>query len=70
MLNSNVTKGYLEVLNPTINIQAKDIKNMRILIDEKRKTYIENIERQNIEISKIDRDLFETSWDFEKYPII
>lgn len=70
LLNSNVTKEYLEVLNPTINIQAKDIKNMPILIDENRKVQIENMEINNIEISKFDWDSFETSWDFKKHPII
>ena len=70
LLNSCVVKEYLEVLNPTINIQAKDIKNMPILIDDNKKIIVENIEKRNIEMSKYDWDLFETSWDFEKHPII
>ena len=36
----------------------------------KRQNYVEQIVKKNIEISKNDWDSFETSWDFEKHPLL
>lgn len=70
LLNSCVVKKYLDVLNPTINIQAKDIKNIPIIIDKNYKFKVESIEKECLDISKYDWDSSETSLEFKTHPII
>lgn len=72
LLNSNIVKFILAILNPTVNIQVNDIKNLPILFPENDdiKNKIDNIVEQNIQISKDDWDSFETSWDFEQHPLL
>ena len=47
-----------------------DIKKLPIIIDENRKEEVEFLVKENIEMSKQDWDSFETSWDFERHPLI
>lgn len=70
LLNSKVTMLYLNILNPTINLQVKDIKSLPIIMNHSQKHLIDDIVRQNIATSKQDWDSFETSWDFKKNPLI
>jgi hypothetical protein len=70
LLNSKLITLYLSLLNPTINIQVKDIKNIPIIIDQKHKEIVEQLEKQNILMSKSDWDSFETSWDFKHHPLL
>ena len=68
-LSSNVTKYILEMLNPTMNIQAQDLKSLPLLqIDESKN--VDCIVEDNISIAQFDWDSFETSWDFKKHPLI
>lgn len=69
-LNTCVIKFIFDLLNPTINLQVKDVKNAPIIIDNQMKPLIDEIVEQNIIISKTDWDSFETSWDFKKHPLI
>jgi len=70
LLASKITKVYLDVLNPTLNFQVGDIKNIPVIISEEHKPKIEKLSEQNIDISRTDWDSFETSWDFTSHPII
>ena len=58
----------LKISNPTINVQALDIKRLPLII--KNKEEIANISDANISISKQDWDAHETSWDFEANPLV
>ena len=71
-LNSKVARYFLKILNPTFNVQVGDIKNLPYIeIDESSlKNKIIEKTNQNIKISKNDWDLFETSWDFKKHPLL
>ncbi len=70
-LGSKVTVKLLEYLNPTLTFQVGNIDNLPLL---KSDSYFNKIlillVNDNIDISKIDWDSFETSWDFKKHPII
>ncbi len=68
LLNSNVAKYYFWVFNPSINLQVKDIKNFPIMLGEDSR--ILGMSRDNIEACKKDWNTFETSWEFEKNPLI
>jgi hypothetical protein len=63
LLNSSVASYYFGVLNPTINLQTKDIKSLPVVasgIDG-----IDNLSKENVRLSKEDWDRFETSADFQ-----
>lgn len=70
LLNSKVVQYFFDFLNPTINLQVKDIKAIPIILSsEQDKTVIE-IAKEELEISQDDWNLLETSWDFKKHPMI
>lgn len=69
-LNSKVALSILSCLSPTLNYEVGHIGSIPIkseVLNNKDAHYIVN---QNKEISKIDWDSFETSWDFEKHPLV
>lgn len=68
LLNSKVYLLIAQIMNPTLNFQVKDIRTMPLIIREKNK--IENITLDNIKLANIDWDAFETSWDFQKSPLL
>ncbi len=72
LLNSKIADDFFKMVNPTINLQNKDVKAFPILMpsDLEEKKIIEEIVKQCIEISKNDWDSFETSWDFKIHPLI
>ena len=67
-LCSNVTKHFLRILNPTMNIQANDIKSLPFLQNENPK--IKALAIENIHLCEADWDAFETSWNFEQHPLL
>ncbi|MEG2656689.1 MAG: BREX-1 system adenine-specific DNA-methyltransferase PglX [Clostridium sp.] len=73
LLCSKVANMFLDIMNPTYNIQVGDLKNIPInneIFEEKTKKVIDEIVGENIEISKREWDSFETSWDFNVHPLI
>ena len=59
---------YLSMLSPTLNLQVVDVKSIP-LVDADRDN-IEKMVQDNIDISKEDRDSFETSWDFQHHSLL
>lgn len=70
LLNSVVIEKIISILNPTINLQVKNIKSVPLIFDSSKKNKIETLVDRNIKSSKTDWDSFETSWDFQKHPFI
>ncbi len=70
LLNSRVAEQYFNILNPTINLQIKDIKALPIIINEKYFNIVSEKGRCCIADSKSDWDSYETSWDFKKHPMV
>jgi type II restriction/modification system DNA methylase subunit YeeA len=70
LFNSKIVSLYLAVLNPTINMQVKDIKRVPIYVNYGKLERVTLIEKSNVEICKNDWDSFETSWDFSKHPLL
>ena len=64
-LCTNFANSILDLLNPTINIQAVDIKKVPLVYDEDYKNEIIEMVKNNINISKSDWNEQETSWDFK-----
>lgn len=71
-LCSKLANMFLDILNPTFNIQVGDVKNLPIIeaSDLKTKERIINLVKENISIAKKDWDFFETSWNFKTHPIL
>ena len=68
LLCSKLGDYFIRILNPTININIGDVCNIPVIIS--RKTEIELLSQDCINLSKSDWDSFETSWDFEKHPLM
>ena len=68
-LNSKIANVYLSIVNPTINFPPGCVLSMPIssqIADERIKTEVKNA----IELSKLDWDSHETSWDFDANPLV
>lgn len=71
LLNSKIVAYYLNILSPTMNylpghIKAIPVFYAKMKADEGCSKIVEN----NIMISKCDWDSFETSWDFQRHPLV
>lgn len=67
-LASCVCFDILGILNPTLNYQAGNIKSLPIIFSQQDK--VDSLVDKNIAISKLDWDSFETSWDFQRHPLV
>lgn len=67
--NSIVAIKILNMMNPTINLQAGNVGQLPILL-EKFEQVLNMISNENIKISIIDWNSFETSWDFKRHPLV
>lgn len=70
LLNSVVALKFLSFINPTINYQVRDIFSIPIILDIFENNRIIELVNENIEITKSEWDSYETSWDFQKHPLI
>ena len=67
LLNSNVFKFIFGQLNSTLNFQSGEVAKFPIVFSDN--TQIRELVETNYNISNIDWDSFETSWDFERLPL-
>ncbi len=70
LCNTKVAMATLRVLAPTINYQCGDIAKIPVIIDSEHVSNIESFVKENISFCKKEWDSFETSWDFQKHPLI
>lgn len=68
--NTPISMEMLSVLAPTINFQAGDIANLPVAVNKEKQPIVEKLVNENIALSKVDWDSFETSWDFEGHPLV
>ena len=68
LLNSKLFSYVQKIVNPTINIQVKDIRIMPLIRENE--DVIKTIEKEIVDSSKTDWDSFETSWDFQHHPLL
>jgi len=67
---STVCDYIVNIINPTINVQAIDISNLPLLKDSSYEKQIISFVEENINLSKLDWDMHETSWDFKRSPLL
>lgn len=71
-LCSKMAFSFMQALNPTLNFQVENVGALPILLDKKIKIQgdVDKVVWQIINVSKADWDSYETSWDFEKLPLL
>jgi len=68
LLNSPLSKYYLNALNPTLNTTVGDVLSLPFVVNKENEINI-SIEKL-LEVSKQDWDSYETSWDFTSLPLL
>lgn len=66
ILNSPIGNNILKLLNPTINSQVGDFEKIPIIYDDKVKSLTIDKVKKCINLSKLDWDSEEISWDFKR----
>ncbi len=67
------TKGvtdFLMFLNPTIEFQSRDIRNLPFNPDLATNTQLVELSHKAVALSRADWDAYETSWDFTTLPLL
>ena len=70
LANSKVIKAFSQMLNPTATMQSGDLARVPVLRDDSKLSIIELLVKENVNISRLDWDSFETSWDFQKHSLM
>lgn len=71
-LNSKVNNQILNIISPTLNFNESHIGSLPIIFPKENSVIlnVNSLVEQNISISKSDWDSYETSWDFQRHPLI
>lgn len=70
LLNSKYAEKTLAVLSPTMGFESGYIAEVPVPNDLIYKDYIVPIVLENVRVSKEEWDSFETSWDFQRHPLL
>ena len=72
LLNTKISEVLISQLSQTLNFEVGHIKNIPVIIESNNSILnsIQNIVTRCIEISKMDWDFFEISWDFKRHPLL
>lgn len=68
-LNTKITAYLLPILNPTLSLPPGYVVRLPFL-NSLNKTKINELTQQCIDVSRLDWDAHETSWDFEVHPLV
>ncbi len=68
LLCSKLGIFFMSIQNPTLNFQVGNLKNVPVIIINKRE--VDEIVSSCIDLSKKDWDSFETSWNFQRHPLV
>ncbi|MDV0429482.1 BREX-1 system adenine-specific DNA-methyltransferase PglX [Lactiplantibacillus sp. DA1] len=67
-VNSKVMPTIVKILNPTLNFQVADMKDVPVI--NVNKDLVEPLVQANVMLSKMDEGCFELSWDFNRHPLL
>ena len=70
LLNCKVTVEILQMIAPTIRFESGEIGKIPVCVDEERYDKVISLSRENTNISKMDWDSYEFSWDYRGHPFI
>tara|TARA_B110000211_G_C14093525_1_gene561190 strand:- start:13867 stop:17583 length:3717 start_codon:yes stop_codon:yes gene_type:complete len=69
-MNSIVMQHIVRMVSPTISIVSGDLEKVPVIFDDRYADKISHLAERVLEISKLDWDSSETSWNFRALPII
>lgn len=69
-LNANTSQKLLETTASTLSFNAGQINDLPIIFSETYSQEISDLVMQNVTLSRIDWDSFETSWDFKRHQFL
>lgn len=69
-LNSKSAEVCFEFVAPTMNLTAGNMNKLPFVYENKLKSSVDKLTKENINIGKYDWDSFETSWDFQHHPLL
>ena len=70
LLNSKLAQCIFDIINPTINYTQSTIANLPYIFNINQSESSIGLVHENITLSKLDWDAFETSWDFKYHPLV
>lgn len=70
LCNTKIAAAVLQMLNPTINMQAGNVAGIPVKTEIFDNQKISQVSEQCIALSKTDWDSYETSWDFQRHPLL
>ena len=70
LLNSKVSTRFLKFISPTVDYKVGDIASIPDCIKKENEPQILTYVEDSVDISKTDWDSYETSWDFQKHPLV
>lgn len=70
LLNTPISQASLTALNPTLNYIPGVLGEIPFLYDKDKSNVIISMVNQCIQISQTDWDAFETSWNFQRHPLV
>ena len=70
LLNSKVTGAFINYVSPTLNYEVGHIKTIPVVINNEMHETVNALVTTNITLSRQDWDSFETSWDFQRHPLV
>ncbi|PRO95032.1 restriction endonuclease subunit M, partial [Lactiplantibacillus pentosus] len=68
LVNSKVMPAVVKILNPTLNFQVADMKDVPVI--DVKKTVVEPFVEDNVKLSKIDEKCFEVARSFDMHPLL
>ncbi|MGB4146898.1 MAG: BREX-1 system adenine-specific DNA-methyltransferase PglX, partial [Acetomicrobium sp.] len=69
-LSTNIAMMLLHVISPTMNFQVGDVGKLPVIFCYEKEKNVNLLVKNNITLSRMDWDSFETSWDFKKHPLL
>ena len=70
LCNTKIASAVLQMINPTINMQAGNVAGIPVKTEIFDNQKISQVSEQCIALSKADWDSYETSWDFKWHPLV
>ena len=70
LISSKVGITLFRVNNSTLSCQVENIIKLPIILDKDRKKQVDDLVDENNNISKLEWDSFEVSWDFQYHPLL
>ena len=67
---SSVATLFVKMLNPTLSYTVGTISNLPWIFDPSKADRIVELSKENMILARQDWDAFETSWDFQRHPLI